>query len=154
MITLYRSNNAPIIFDFDTDTEQIQEIEISLFSDNNYTKLVQKWTKDDVIFKDNYLIIPLTQQESKNFPTGIGHLDLKWLNTSGFIVFTETQSIIIKSISNLNILGDDDLIDYNNIEMEDLLSTEFLNKYHIAFITLNKNTDNTWEETQEDSEKN
>ena len=60
MITLYRSSNAPIIFSFDINVESIPELELSLFVDNNYTTLVRKWTKDDVILKDKYLIVPLT----------------------------------------------------------------------------------------------
>lgn len=40
MITLYRSSNAPIIFSFDIDIEAIPEMELSLYSDTNYTKLI------------------------------------------------------------------------------------------------------------------
>ena len=145
MITLYRSSNAPIIFSFDINVESIPELELSLFVDNNYTTLVRKWTKDDVILKDKYLIVPLTQKDSKGFPMGIGHLELKWLDASGFVLFTKSQSVTIKSMSNLNILGEDEPIDYDNINIEDLLSAETLNKYHTTSIITNIATINTCE---------
>lgn len=89
MIILYRSSNTPIIFSFDMEIENIPEIEVSLYSDNNYTRLIHKWTKDDVIVKEKYLVIPLKQIETLKFPVGIGHLELKWLDESGFVLFSK-----------------------------------------------------------------
>lgn len=145
MITLYRSSNAPIIFSFDIDIESIPEMELSLYSDINYTRLIQRWTKDDVIISGKYLVVPLKQSETLKFPVGIGHLELKWLDISGFVLFTRSQSILIKTLSNLNIMGQDSQIDYDNLDIEALLSAETLNKYHTTSIITNIATINTCE---------
>ena len=121
MITLYRSSNAPIIFSFDIDIEEIPEMELCLFSDTSYTRLIKKWNKDDVIIRGKYMVIPLRQNETLKFPVGQGHLELKWLDSSGFILFTKSQSISIKTMSNVNVLGDDNQIDYDNLDIEELL---------------------------------
>lgn len=145
MITLYRSSNAPIIFSFDINIESIPELNLSLYNDSNYTTLIKRWTKDDVILKDKYLIVPLKQKDTIGFPVGIGHLELKWLDTSGFVLFTNNQSVLIKSMSNLNILGEDNQVDYDNLNIEDLLKAETLNKYHTTSIITNIATINTCE---------
>ena len=145
MITLYRSSNAPIIFSFDIDIESIPAMELCLYNDVNYTALIHKWTKDDVIIKGKYLIVPLRQSLTSKFPVGRGHLELKWLDNSGFILFTKAQSIMIKTMSNLNILGDDEQIDYDNLDVEELLKAKTLNKYHTTSIITNIATINTCE---------
>ena len=139
MLTLYRSSNAPIIFSFDTIIESTPNIEISLYSDTSYVKLIQTWTKDDLIVKDKYILVPLTQSDTSSFPTGMGHIELKWLDENNFVLFTKPSSVIIKSLSNINILGDDEQIDYDNLDIDKLLEAQTLNKYHLVSVT----TDNT-----------
>lgn len=70
MITLYRSSNAPIIFSFDIDIEEIPEMELCLYSDTSYTRLIKKWNKDDVIIKGKYLVVPFRQSDTLKFPVG------------------------------------------------------------------------------------
>ena len=40
MLTLYRSSNAPIIFNFDINIESTPNIEVCLYIDASYTKLI------------------------------------------------------------------------------------------------------------------
>ena len=142
MITLYRSSNAPIIFNFDIGIESTPSLELCLYSDVAYTKLIKKWTKDDLIAKGEYLIVPLTQEDTSSFPIGLGHLELKWLDQNNFVLFTKPYSILIKSLSNVNILGDDEQIDYDNLDVEELLKAETLNKYHLLSVVTDNTTSN------------
>lgn len=142
MITLYRSSNAPIIFNFDINIESTPNIEVCLYGDASYTKLIQKWTKDDLIVKEKYLIVPLTQEDTSVFPIGIGHLELKWLDENNFALFTKPHSILIKSLSNINVLGDDEQIDYDNLDIDKLLEAETLSKYHLISVITDNTTSN------------
>ena len=142
MLTLYRSSNAPIIFNFDINIESTPNIEVCLYTDASYTQLIQKWTKDDLIVKEKYLIVPLTQEDTSSFPIGIGHLELKWLDENNFALFTKPHSILIKSLSNINILGDDEQIDYDNLDIDELLKAETLNKYHLLSVVTDNTTSN------------
>ena len=142
MLTLYRSSNAPIIFNFDINIESTPNIEVCLYTDASYTQLIQKWTNDDLIVKEKYLIVPLTQEDTSNFPIGIGHLELKWLDENNFALFTKPHSILIKSLSNINILGDDEQIDYDNLDIDELLKAETLNKYHLLSVVTDNTTSN------------
>ena len=110
MIEIYRSSNTPIVINLNTDMETIDEIEISIYSDNNSSSLAYTWNKETIIIKDGLLYLPFTQAESSSLPVGIGHLEIKWLTTDGKIMFAKPESIKIKTPNNLSVLGKDEKI--------------------------------------------
>lgn len=60
----------------------------------------------------------MTQKETSQYPVGIAHLELKQLDENGFIIFSDSYPVVIKAKNNLDILGDDEQIDYSNTSIE------------------------------------
>lgn len=103
---IVQSSNYPIVLQFAESVNLLafKEIIIDLKSRSG---IVKSWKKDEVIINEQYIIIPLTQKETAEFPVGKLTISMKALNDDGYICFFDETQITIKSYSNKKILGDD-----------------------------------------------
>lgn len=132
---IYRSSNTPIIITFDIDVNNVKDMLISLYWDNNYPVIIQQWNKSELIIQGKYLAIPLKQTETANYPIGMGHLDVKWVDNSGFVYDSSSFPIEFKLGSSSAIIGGD--IDYSNISLEELANAQLASGDTISSIKTN-----------------
>ena len=87
---IVQGSNEPIIIEFDFESN-IKKVNIALF-DNSSNKL-KSWSFTDKDILDNVVIAPLSETETMNFPDGIIHLEVKWLDDDDVIWNTNVISV-------------------------------------------------------------
>lgn len=83
---IIQGTNRPIVFTFEESMEDILDIEICLYSNNQEIK---HWTLGDVDIDDNRIVCPLTQAETVLFPAGKCTIEVKWMNSYGETLFAK-----------------------------------------------------------------
>lgn len=94
---IVQGSNAPILLTFDNIMENVTDFSAVLVSrrlgDEN--KIIKQWTKDDIEIGGLDIILPLTQEETMEFPSGTHALEVKWVNEDN-ICFANVVNVNIE----------------------------------------------------------
>ena len=91
MIRLRQGSNSPIFLDFDAPVEA-EKIEVSLHGVNTEIK---HWSRSEVTINENVVSLPLTEEETLEFPIGSARLSVKLLDGDGDVIFYDDEKVEI-----------------------------------------------------------
>lgn len=102
-----QGSNNPLVIEFD-EPMTMPVLSVSLW-DNTQTKGIKKWSLDDVTVQDNLVICPLTEEETRNFPSCGVVLEVKAVDDNGYTVFWQHTPVKVAKRSDrfIDIVGDD-----------------------------------------------
>lgn len=93
MITINQGGNTPIILTFDADITA-PKFEASLHHPS--VDEIKHWSKDDIEVEGVVVQLPLTEEETLNFPSGHGFiLSVKLLDEDGDVIFYDDEPVEI-----------------------------------------------------------
>lgn len=85
METIIQGSNDPLVLDI----ENINEAEKISAVMASYGKVKKEWSRDDMRIQDDFLILPLSEEETLEFNRGVMDLDIKALDADGKVVFMD-----------------------------------------------------------------
>ncbi len=102
-----QGSNNPMVIEFD-EPMTMPVLSISLWDARNKTAL-KSWSQDDVTIEKNMVICPLTEEETRQFPSGGMILEVKALDNNGYTVFwCQTAVNVVKRYDkDIDIVGGD-----------------------------------------------
>ena len=84
-MNIIQGSNAPIILEFDIDVSSITDFSAILIPkyglklDKSNVPILKKWNLEDIEIDQQALILPLTQEETLEFPAKPCYLDCKFI---------------------------------------------------------------------------
>ncbi len=83
----------PIVLSFNIIVSDSTAVSILLYNSQGE---IQHWSKDDVVFDDDYtIIVPLTEEVTMAYPNGRATLSVKMIDSDGHIKFFDEKEITI-----------------------------------------------------------
>lgn len=99
---IIQSTNKPIIIKANEDLS-VFSIRATLW---RMSAKVKEWEKEDMVFEDNYIQLPLTQEETANFKSGEHILEIKWLNADGKVDFAKKIALYVMNRNDKEVITD------------------------------------------------
>lgn len=102
-----QGSNNPLVIEFD-EPMTMPVLSVSLWDSLHKTAL-KSWSQDDVTTQENVVICPLTEEETRDFPSSGMLLEVKALDNNGYTVFwNQTAVNVVKRYDRLiDIVGDE-----------------------------------------------
>lgn len=89
---LIQGTNIPLKIVFDQSVADIPELVVSLWKNR---KLLKQWNKEDMNVEDDTVTLPLTEDETKDFPPGPSTVEAKGLTAFGQTIFWDEYNVNI-----------------------------------------------------------
>lgn len=104
MITINQGGNAPIELQFDIDIENTAVKLSALLYKKDWE--IKRWSISDIDISGNTVILPMTEEETLDYPSGKAKLSVKILdNDSNIIFYDEIDCIIIEHTDKTPLIG-------------------------------------------------
>ena len=94
-----QGSNNPFVVRFDSSIESIPVLVITLWHDvpSLQARLLKKWEREDMEVTNDTVICPVTEAETKAFPSSHLVLEAKGLNENGETIFWNAYKIDVLS---------------------------------------------------------
>lgn len=79
---IIQGSNAPILLTFESSMDSITDFSAALVSRKlvDKTSILKHWEKADIEVNETAVALPLTQEETMEFPSGVCSLEIKWVD--------------------------------------------------------------------------
>lgn len=101
---MIKGQNAPLIILMNENVDATK-VHALLY---NVAGELKHWTTEDITIDENEIILPLSEEETLQFTAGRANLEVKLLDSDGYIQFTEVFNLNIEDRQDVHRIGGDD----------------------------------------------
>lgn len=88
---LIQGTNSPLVIQFDQDVSTMDKLVISLWSLTG--EMIKEWDLDELTIEGDTAICPLTEAETKTYPSTIVTIEAKGIDSDGDMVFWDQMDV-------------------------------------------------------------